>query len=163
MKAAVIGAGSWGTAVARLVAAYADVALRARRPELADRINETHENADYLPGTELADSITATHDLEQAVAGAQTVIMGVPSHGYRQVLTEAAQFLRRDVPVVSLAKGIEVDTLLRMTEVTHEVLPDHDPDVIGVLSGPNLAKEIGAGQPSATVGALASEVEAARL
>ena len=163
MKVAVIGAGSWGTAVCRLVAAHSDVTLWARRAELASAINERRENPDYFPGVELPGSITATNDVEQAVTGAETVIMGVPSHGYRQVLTEAKPFLRRDVPVVSLAKGIEVDTLMRMTEVTHDVLPDHDRNVIGVLSGPNLAKEIVAGQPSATVVALTSEIEAARL
>ncbi len=163
MKVAVIGAGSWGTAVARLVAAHADVALWARRADLAETINATHRNPDYLPDAELPAAITATADIERALSGAEAAIVGVPSHGYREVLSKAAPFLGTGVPVISLAKGIETDSLMRMTEVTRDVLPGHDPDVIGVLTGPNLAQEIAAGQPAATVVALTSEVEAARL
>ncbi len=163
MKVAVIGAGSWGTAVARIVGGHADVALWARRPELAAAINEAGENPDYLPGAPIGDRVTATSDLDEAVSGAETVVMAVPSHGYRAVLEGAAGKIGRGVPVISLSKGIEQGTLLRMTEVTMEVLDGHPADVVGVLSGPNLAREVAAGQPAATVVALPSEVEAARL
>ncbi len=163
LKVAVVGAGSWGTAVARIVAGHADVALWARRPELAAAINDTGENTDYLPGAPVGERVTATSDLAAAVGGAEAVVMAVPSHGYRTVLEAAAPDLRRGVPVISLSKGIEQGTLKRMTEVTVDVLPEHDPEIIGVLSGPNLAREVAAGQPAATVVALPDETEAARL
>ncbi len=163
MKVAVVGAGSWGTAVARLVAEHADVTLWARRPELAERMTKERVNPDYLPDALLSDRIRPTADLEEALRGSEAIVMGVPSHGYRDVLAEGAPHIGPGVPIISLSKGIERDTLLRMTEVTADVLPDHDPSVIGVLSGPNLAKEVAAGQPAATVIALPSEVEAARL
>ncbi len=160
---AVVGAGSWGTAVARLVAAHADVALWARRPELAAAMRERRVNPDYLPDAELSDRIAPTADLHEALRGAETVVMAVPSHGFRAVLEEGRDAIGPGVPVISLAKGIERETLLRMTEVVAEVLDGHDPAVIGVLSGPNLAKEVAAGQPAATVVALPDETEAARL
>ncbi len=163
MKVAVVGAGSWGTAVARLVAEHADVALWARRPELADRMRSERVNPDYLPDAPLSERIHPTAELDQALAGAEAVVMAVPSHGYREVLDEAAASIGPGVPIISLSKGIERDTLLRMTEVTADVLPGHDRSVIGVLTGPNLAKEVAAGQPAATVVALPDETEAARL
>ena len=163
MKVAVIGAGSWGTAVAGLAAGNADVTLWARRPELADAISATGENPDYLAGYRLPDRITATADVAEALAGADAVVMGVPSHGYRAVLTEAAPLVGPATPVVSLVKGIEQGTLKRMTEITVEVLDGHDPAVVGVLTGPNLAKEIVAGQPAATVIAMGDEATARRL
>ncbi|NNK91141.1 MAG: NAD(P)-binding domain-containing protein, partial [Acidimicrobiia bacterium] len=151
MRVAVIGAGSWGTAVATLVADKVPTTLWARRPELASAIAETRENPDYLPGLRLPDGITATADLAEALAGADVIVMGVPSHGFRSVLSEAADHIAAETPIVSLTKGIEIDTLMRMTEVTADVLPDHDPGGIGVLTGPNLAREIMAGQPAASV------------
>ncbi len=163
MKVAVVGAGSWGTAVARLVAGHADVALWARRPEVAERMRVERENGEYLPGATLPDRVTPTADLEEALQGAEAVVMAVPSHGYREVLSQGAGHVGPQVPVVSLSKGIERDTLLRMTEVTADVLAGHDRSLIGVLTGPNLAKEVAAGQPAASVIALPDEVEAARL
>lgn len=150
MRIVVIGAGSWGTTVASLASANADVALWARRPELAEAIASTHRNPDYLADFELP-PIDATADLEAAIAGADVVVMGVPSHGFRSVLEAAAPHIDPDVPIVSLTKGIEQDTMLRMTEVIAEVLPSHDRDRVGVLSGPNLAREVMEGQPAATV------------
>jgi glycerol-3-phosphate dehydrogenase (NAD(P)+) len=154
---AVIGAGSWGTAVAALVAGNAPTILWARREELAVQLNTTHENGDYLPGIALPDALAATCDLEQACRDADVVVLGVPSHGFRTVLGAARPFIGPDVPVISLSKGVEQDTLRRMTEVIGEVLDDHDPSCIGVLTGPNLAKEVAGGQPTASVVATADQ------
>ncbi len=151
MRVGVIGAGSWGTVVAAMVAERAETTIWARRRELAEAIDGTHENPDYLPGVELPEPLSATSDLMESIAGADLVVMGVPSHGYREVLAQAAPAIGRETPVLSLAKGIEQETLMRMTEVTADVLPEHRIDVIGVLTGPNLAREIIAGQPAATV------------
>lgn len=163
MKVAVIGAGSWGTVVASLVSQNATAVLWARRTEVAEAVNERHENPDYLAGVSLPATLTATADLAAAVEGADVVVMGVPSHGFRAVLAEAAPLIAPDVPVVSLTKGVEQSTFKRMTEVTAEVLAGHRPDRIGVLSGPNLAGEIAAGQPAATVVAFTDEEMAERL
>ena len=155
MKIAVIGAGSWGTAVAALTAHNVDVTLWARRSELTDQIRTTGQNQDYLEGFDLP-PLTATTDLEEAISGAEVIVIGVPSHGFRSVLVEAAPFISPSVPIVSLTKGIEQDTMLLMTEVVTEVLPGHQQDRVGVLSGPNLAREIMQGQPAATVIAMPS-------
>ncbi len=163
MAVAVIGAGSWGTAVAAIVSHNTEAVLWARRPELAAAINDEHENPDYLPGNPLPTDLRATSDLAEAVGGAEVIVMGVPSHGYRTVLEQAAGLVPPDVPVISLSKGVEQDTLMRMTEVTRDVLPGHDASRIGVLTGPNLAKEIIAGQPAATVVAVRDTETAARL
>jgi glycerol-3-phosphate dehydrogenase (NAD(P)+) len=127
----------------------------ARRPELVERINEERRNEQYLPGAEIPYSLTVTGDLVAALADAEVVVMGVPSHGYREVLSQAAAVVPIDAAILSLSKGIEQGTLKRMTEVTREEIPNHDPAIIGVLSGPNLAREVIAGQPAATVIAMA--------
>ncbi len=163
MPVAIIGAGSWGTTVAAIAATHGPTVLWARRPELAQAIDAGHENPDYLAGQPLPETLHATSDLGEALDGADAVVMGVPSHGYRAVLTEAAALIGRDVPILSLSKGIEQETLMRMTEVTHDVLPDHPAGLIGVLSGPNLAKEVIAGQPAATVIAMTDDDAAQRL
>lgn len=151
MKVAVIGAGSWGTAVADLVAIKQPVLLWARRPELAAAINDSRENPDYLPGHTLRDGVSASGELGTVLDGAQAIVMGVPSHGFRSVLESISDRIGSELPILSLAKGVEQDTLMRMTEVAADVLPNHRTDRIGVLTGPNLAKEIVAGQPAATV------------
>ncbi|MBT8212894.1 MAG: NAD(P)-dependent glycerol-3-phosphate dehydrogenase [Acidimicrobiia bacterium] len=156
-RAAVIGAGSWGTAVASLVAEKIPTTLWARRPELAEAIAETHENPDYLPGYPLPKTLNATSQLDEALEDVDLVVMGVPSHGYRDVLSQARGLIKDDTPVISLTKGIETDSLMRMTEVTSDVLADHNRDVIGVLTGPNLAREIMSGQPAASVVAVPAE------
>lgn len=155
MRIAVIGAGSWGTTVACLAAQRHATVMWARRPELVERINEERRNEQYLPGAEIPYSLTVTGDLEAALTDAEVVVMGVPSHGYREVLSQAAAVVPIDAAILSLSKGIEQGTLKRMTEVTREELPGHDPAIIGVLSGPNLAREVIAGQPAATVIAMA--------
>ncbi len=153
-KVAVIGAGSWGTTVAAVAAASAPTVLWARRPALAQSIDTLHENPDYLPGVVLPETLRATASLDEAVAGAALVIMAVPSHGFRTVLTELSGSIPADAPVLSLAKGLEQGTHLRMTEVVAQVVPGH---LAGVLTGPNLAREIAAGQPAATVVAMTDE------
>jgi glycerol-3-phosphate dehydrogenase (NAD(P)+) len=163
VRIAVIGAGSWGTTVACLAAQRHGTTLWARRPEQADQINEDRRNDQYLPGAEIPYSLTVTSNLESALQGAEVVVMGVPSHGYRRVLADAASMVPAEAAILSLSKGIEQDTLKRMTEVTSEELPDHNPSIIGVLSGPNLAREVIAGQPAATVIAMKDEDRSRQL
>ena len=151
MKYAVIGAGSWGTAVASLLAPNVPTTIGARREKIAKGIDKKHRNKAYLKGFDLPEQLQATSDLYEAIEGADVIVMGVPSHGYRDVLQRASDHIAPTTPIISLAKGIEAGTLMRMTEVTVDVLPDHDPGVIGVLTGPNLAREIMDGQPAATV------------
>ena len=162
-RVAVIGAGSWGTAVGAIAAVNADATLWARDPAVAARIDGEHANADYLPGIALPDALHATSDLLEAVTGADVIVMGVPSHGFRDVLATAAPAIGTDVPILSLSKGVEQGTVLRMTEVIADVLPEHDPDRIGVLTGPNLALEVALGQPAATVVAIGDPTTAEEL
>lgn len=150
-KVAVIGAGTWGTTVANIAAGRVPTVLWARREELAEQIETSHENRDYLAGTLLRESLHSTAEFEEAVSSASLVIMAVPSHGFRSVLKELAPYVSHGVPVVSLAKGIERDSKLRMTQVIEEFVPDSPR---GVISGPNLAHEIAAGHPAATVVAM---------
>jgi glycerol-3-phosphate dehydrogenase (NAD(P)+) len=150
-RVAVVGAGSWGTAVAAIVAQNAPTVLWARRAELASGIDRDHENPHYLPDIALPAALHATADLAAACAGADVVVFAVPSHGLRAVLADARPCIDPTAAIVSLVKGIEQGTLLRMTEVIAEVLVDHDPRRIGVLTGPNLAREVAAGQPTASV------------
>ena len=163
MKVAVIGAGSWGTAVAALASANGPTMLWARRPDVAEAINTTHENPRYVEGFELPKTLMATADLRSAVEWADALAVGVPSHGMREALSPVANSIGHSTPIVSLSKGIEQETLMRMTEVIGDVFPQHDRRRIGVLSGPNLAKEILAGQPAATVVAMADPESAAAL
>lgn len=152
MRVAVLGAGSWGTTFAAVSSAKAATTLWARRPELADAIRRTGRNVDYLPHEELPEGVACTASLEEALHGAGAVVMAVPSHGFRDVLTQAAPFIPVGTPVVSLAKGVEQKSRRRMTEVVAEVAPGRP---AGVLTGPNFAPEILAGHPTASVLAMA--------
>src|SRR3972149_2771219 len=163
MRVAVIGAGSWGTAVACLLGRSTDTSLWVRRPGLAATMATTRSNPEYLRGVPLPDAVEPTADLATALAGAEVVAMAVPSHGFRDVLTEAAPYLAAGTPIVSLTKGIERGSLLRMTEVIRDVVRNADPDRVGVLTGPNLASEVAHGQPTAAVVAVADPDTAARL
>lgn len=154
MRVAVVGAGSWGTTVACIATRNCPTTLWARRADLAEEINDARTNERYLAGFTLPEVLRGTSSLEEAVGTADVVVMAVPSHGFREVLTDAAPFIRPWVPILSLSKGIEQDTNLRMTQVINEVLPEHP---AGALTGPNLAKEIMAGQPAAGVIAMADE------
>ena len=122
--------------------------LWARRAELAEQINADHENGDYLPGYRLPERLRASADLEEVVSRADLLVMGVPSVGFRAALEAVEPYLRPWVPVVSLTKGLEVGTRMRMSEIVIEVLPGRP---VGVLTGPNLAKEILAGHAAASV------------
>jgi glycerol-3-phosphate dehydrogenase (NAD(P)+) len=150
----VIGGGSWGTTVASLAARNAPTLLWTRRPEVADEVERDHTNSAYLPGERLDESLNATADLGQAAESADVLVMAVPSHGFRDVLEQAAPHVRPWVPIVSLTKGLEQGTDKRMTEVIGDVLPGHP---AGVLAGPNLAKEIIQGYAAAAVIAMAEE------
>lgn len=162
-KVAVLGAGSWGTAFSIVLAdAGNDVTIWARREEVATSITAGHENIDYLPGIELPRTITATHDPEQALAGADVVVLAVPSQSLRDNLPVFAPYLEPDSVLVSLMKGIELGTLKRMSEVIGEVA-DVAPERIAVVSGPNLAREIARREPAASVVACTDESVAVRL
>ncbi|WP_433160189.1 NAD(P)H-dependent glycerol-3-phosphate dehydrogenase [Kribbella sp. CA-247076] len=162
-KVAVFGAGSWGTAFATVLAnAGNQVSVWGRRESLCEAINTRHENPDYLPGLRLPDAITATHDPAEAVAGAEAVVLAVPSQSLRDNLKDWAGVLPNAVPLVSLMKGVEVGTTKRMSEVIAE-LTGAGPERIAVVSGPNLAREIAEGQPAASVVACADEGTATRL
>ncbi|HMQ24961.1 MAG TPA: NAD(P)H-dependent glycerol-3-phosphate dehydrogenase [Acidimicrobiales bacterium] len=145
---AVLGAGSWGTTVAHLAAHNVPTVVWARDPAVAAEINESHQNNRYLAGYQLHPDLTATSDLAEAVRCADVLVMGVPSHGFRSTLEEVKPHLRAWVPVVSLSKGLEQGSRLRMTQLIDEALPGHP---YGVLTGPNLAKEILAGHAAAAV------------
>jgi glycerol-3-phosphate dehydrogenase (NAD(P)+) len=160
MRLAVIGAGSWGTTVAALASANAPTTLWARRPDLAEEINSAHTNDAYLPSFELPAELCATTSMEEAVCPADVVVMAVPSHGYRDVVAAVCPYIRPWVPVVTLTKGLERSSLKRMSEVTADEVPGHP---VAVLTGPNLAKEILAGQPAASVVAIDDETIASEL
>jgi glycerol-3-phosphate dehydrogenase (NAD(P)+) len=165
VKVAFIGAGSWGTATASLVASKDsyDTYLWARRPELAETINLYHENPEYLPDVRLPESLRATNDLEEALVGAELVVMGVPSHGFRAVLKDVAGVSGRAPCYVSLTKGLEVDSRKRMSEVLKEEVDGIADSSIAVLTGPNLAKEVVRGYPAASAVACRDEEVATRL
>ncbi|HWD55232.1 MAG TPA: NAD(P)H-dependent glycerol-3-phosphate dehydrogenase [Acidimicrobiales bacterium] len=159
-RVAVIGAGSWGTAVATLVGATHPTSLWARSPDLAASMRETRENVTYLPDIRFPEGLGVTSSLEEALDGATVVFMAVPSHGFRAVLGDLAPLADDVEAVVSLSKGIEIGTNLRMSQVVAEVLPGVAP---GVLTGPNLAREVAQGSPAACVVALPDEDLACRV
>lgn len=147
--AVVLGAGSWGTTFAKVLAdGGADTLLWARRPEAAREIDESRRNTRYLPGITLPATLHATSDARAALEAASQVYLAVPSQQLRQILREHGDAIRDDVPIVSLMKGVEAETRLRMSEVVEQEL-GIDPDRIAVVSGPNLALEIAQEQPTA--------------
>ena len=162
-RAAVMGAGSWGTAFGKVLAdAGTDVVLWARRPEVATAVRERRENAGYLPGVALPERVTATADPAEALAGAGLVVLAVPSQTLRRNLGAWLPHLPSAAVLVSLMKGIEVGTGERMSEVVREVAGVPAARV-AVVSGPNLAREIAAGQPAAAVVASSELATAERL
>ena len=156
----VVGGGSWGTTVAHLAAHNCPTTLWARDPETVAAINTEHCNSRYLPDYQLHPNLVATGDLAAAVADTDLLVMGIPTGAFRETCNTIAPVLRPWVPVVSLAKGFEPETKLRMTQIIEDVLPGRP---VGVLSGPNLAKEIMAGNPAGAVVALSEQHIAARL
>lgn len=161
-RVTVLGAGSWGTAFAKVLAdAGREVVLWARRPELAEAINE-HVNPDYLPGIQLPDSLSAQSNAVSALRDAQAVVFAVPSQTLRENLGRWVLALPAGATLVSLAKGVETGTGKRMSEVIREVA-GIEPERVAVVSGPNLAREIALEQPTATVIACADHNRAVQL
>ena len=149
---AVIGAGSWGTALAVIAArAGHKVRLWSRNDAVVSSINEQHVNSRYLSSTSIPDSVTATGDIEAALQGASLVVLAVPSHAARETLTAMSPHLHEDAIIVNVAKGIEIESGKRISEIAKEVVTGSHPFV--TLSGPSFAKEVVAGHPTAIVAA----------
>ena len=155
LKAGLLGGGSWGTTVAALVARNAPITMWARDAATVEEINSKHTNCKYLPDAVLPGQVRATGNLEEAVSGMDVVIMGIPSQSFRGVLEQIRPHIRPWVPVISLSKGLELASRKRMTELINEVLPGHP---AGVLTGPNLAREIMSGYAAASVIAMEDDV-----
>ncbi|MGV0813979.1 NAD(P)H-dependent glycerol-3-phosphate dehydrogenase [Mycolicibacterium boenickei] len=163
VEAAVMGAGAWGTALAKVLAdAGNPVTMWARRPEVADEINTHHRNSRYLGDVALPASIRATTDPAEALGRACTVLLGVPAQQLRANLEGWKHLIGDDVTLVSLAKGIELGSLMRMSQVIVQVT-GVDPSRVAVLTGPNLASEIADEQPAATVVACSDSGRAVAL
>ena len=155
-----IGAGSWGTTVASLLANNVPTVLWSRRSELADELRRTRVNSRYLPNHRLHDELHVTDDIIDAVRDAALVVVAVPSAGFRDVVRSFALHLKHGAVLMSLTKGLERGTGRRMSEVLADVAPEHP---ISVLSGPNLAGEIATGQPAASVVACEQAAVATKL
>jgi glycerol-3-phosphate dehydrogenase (NAD(P)+) len=158
MRSSVIGSGSFGTALANTLAVNCEeVRLWGRDAALADAINTRHENPTYLPGVPLSQRVRATLELKEALEGSELVILATPSHATRDVLSRALPYLPRHVPLLTVAKGIENETLQTMTELLEDCLPEEFHPYIAVLSGPSFAKELAMRSP--TVVTIASHWE----
>ncbi len=155
LNTGLLGGGSWGTTVAALIARNAPITMWARDQATVDEINSKHTNSKYLPDATLPDEVRATNDIEEAVAMKDVIVMGIPSQSFRGVLEQIKPHIRPWVPVISLSKGLELSTGKRMTELINEVLPGHP---AGVLTGPNLAREIMSGYAAGSVIAMEDEV-----
>ncbi len=146
----VIGAGAWGTALAKQMAGKGlHVQLWAYERDVVDAINRTHENRIFLPGVALPPSLTATDSLAQVVSDCDGLLFVVPSHVARRVLEQLAPLLPPFMPVISATKGVEEETFQLMTQVMEEVLPTTLHSKLMVLSGPSFAAEVSQGQPTA--------------
>ena len=150
-KISVLGGGSWGTTTASVISRQCNAVLWARDAQIVDEINQDHTNTRYLTDATLHPKLTATTALNVAVEHADAVLIAVPSSHFREVLMNALPDMPRDIPVISLSKGLEKGSRMRMTEIIRDVSPHSIP---GVLTGPNLAREIVAGQAAASVLAL---------
>jgi glycerol-3-phosphate dehydrogenase (NAD(P)+) len=151
MKCAVIGGGSWGTAFAQiLVDAGDEVCLWARDAEVVSQVNHEHCNGKFHPGLTLPVDLCATANIADALNGADLIALAIPSQAMRSILGEMSSLIADEAIVISLVKGVELQTMKRMSEVIQEVL-EIDSDRIAILTGPNLAGELIARQPSAGV------------
>jgi glycerol-3-phosphate dehydrogenase (NAD(P)+) len=155
-----LGGGSWGTTIASLTARNTPTLMWARDRKTVDEINKHHRNEKYLPGADLTPTLKATHSIKKAVKNADVIVMGVPAQFFREVLKLARPHIRPWVPIISLAKGLERGTKMRMTEVIESEMPGHP---AGVLTGPNLSKEIIFGQAAASVIAMVDDTIATAL
>jgi glycerol-3-phosphate dehydrogenase (NAD(P)+) len=149
-RVAVVGAGAWGTTLAAITAVRVPTRLWAREQEVVAAVRRTGENEPFLAGVPLPPALTVTNDLADALAEADVVVVAVPAQHLREAMTVARPHVPFGAVILSVAKGIEVGTGRRMTEVLHELFADRDPGLIGVLSGPNLAREVAVHQPAAT-------------
>lgn len=160
LRVGLLGGGSWGTTVASLTARNSPTLMWARDAQTVDDINRFHRNEKYLPGAQLHEALRATTSIREAVQEADVVVMGVPSQSFRHVLEEARPYIRPWVPILSLSKGLEQGTKMRMTEIIGTLMPGHP---AGVLTGPNLAMEILKGQAAASVIAMVDDTIAGAL
>lgn len=160
LKVGILGGGSWGTTVASIIAKNAEATIWARNNATVQEINEQHTNSRYLPNAKLTRSLRASNSIEETVKNADLVVMGIPSQSFRKVLLDAKPHIRPWIPIVSLAKGLEIGTKKRMTEIIEEEMPGHP---AGVLTGPNLAKEIHFGKAAAAVIAMVDDTIAKEL
>lgn len=160
LNVGILGGGSWGTTVASLTAKNSNATLWARNENTVREINEEHKNSKYLPGAQLNKNLKASASIEETVKNADVIVMGIPSQHFRSVLRQAKPHIRPWIPIVSLSKGLELDTKMRMTQIIEEELPGHP---AGVLTGPNLAKEIHSGQAAAAVIAMVDKTIAKQL
>lgn len=155
---AVLGGGSFGTVIANMVAEKGlEVRLWMRNAEAAQRINECHENARYVPGYRLSSRISATSDIRAALEGVEILFVSVPSSAVRQVMMQARPLLKPGQMLVSTTKGVEAGSFSLMSQIISELAPEAR---VGVLSGPNLAKEVARHELTGTV--IASTDEALR-
>lgn len=149
IRATVLGGGSFGTAIANILANNGhDTYLWMRSQERAEEINRLHENCQYLPGSALHEDLLATSNMQEAILDAQVIYVAIPSKSFRQVSETAAQWIKQDQILVSTTKGIEPDGFNMMSQILLDIYPNNP---VGVLSGPNLAKEVAKGQLAATV------------
>lgn len=160
LQVGLLGGGSWGTTVASLTAKNAKTIIWARNIKTVDEINNLHTNEKYLPNAKLTTTLVASNSIKETVENADVIVLGIPSQNMRKVLEEAKQYIRPWVPIINLAKGLEISTKMRMTEVVEELMPGHP---IGVLTGPNLAKEIHFGKAAAAVIAMVDDTIAKKL
>ena len=164
MRASVIGLGAFGTALANTLASRCDeVRAWARESKVVDFINGPRENKTYLPGIAVSPRIRATPSLEEALGGAELVVFATPSHATRDVLRNALPFLHEHVPLLTVAKGIENETLMTMTQLLEDCLPEEFHPSIAILSGPSFAKEMAAGMPTVVTIAAHHEKVAQRI
>ena len=160
LNVGLLGGGSWGTTVASLTAKNSPTVIWARNPKTVEEINTNHTNEKYLPNAKLTPSLRASNSIKETVENADVVVMGVPAQSFRTVLEEAKPHIRPWVPIINLAKGLELSTKKRMTEIIEEIMPGHP---VGVLTGPNLAKEIHFGNAAAAVIAMVDDTIAMKL
>lgn len=160
LKVGLLGGGSWGTTVASLTAKNTPTIIWARNQKTVDEINEKHTNQKYLPDAKLTASLVASNSIKETVEEADVIVLGIPSQSMRKVLEEAKPHIRPWVPIINLAKGLEISSRMRMTEIIEELMPGHP---TGVLTGPNLAKEIHFGKAAAAVIAMIDNTIAKKL
>src|SRR3989338_6870056 len=149
-KICVLGAGSWGTTLANILAEKGfDISLWVREEELYRIIRETRENAFFLPGIKLAQNITSTNSIEEAVKNRAVILCVIPSHGVRDIFAQVSKFLSKDAIIVNASKGIEQETLLTVSQILMRILPKAFHKNLSVLSGPTFAKEVSRKLPTA--------------